>query len=63
MNEGNWIALNRKMLDNPIVTKDAEYFAVWIWLLLNAAYRPCDVLFNGVRKTLKAGQLVTSKIR
>lgn len=61
MNEGNWIALNRKMLDNPIVTKDAEYFAVWIWLLLNAAYRPCDVLFNGVRKTLKAGQLVTSK--
>lgn len=61
MNEGNWIALNRKMLDNPIVTKDAEYFAVWIWLLLNAAYRPCDVLFNGVRMTLKSGQLVTSK--
>ena len=29
-----WIKLHRKMLDNPIVCKDSDYLAVWIYLLL-----------------------------
>lgn len=56
-----WIKLYRKMLDNPIITKDSDYLAVWIYLLLNATHKEYDVLFNGKRITLKKGQLLTGR--
>lgn len=48
-----WIKLHRKMLDNPIVWKDNDHLAVWIYLLLNASHKDTDVLFKGKRTTLK----------
>ena len=52
-----YIALHRKLLDNPIVCKDADHLAVWVWLLLKASWRESDVLFNGKRITLQPGEL------
>ena len=33
-----FIALHRKILDNPIVCRDNDYFRVWLHLLLNATH-------------------------
>lgn len=56
-----WVSVHRKMLENPIVCKDSDHLAVWIYLLLNATHTDYDVLFEGERKTLKPGQLVTGR--
>lgn len=56
-----WIKLHRKLLDNPIITKDSDYLAVWIYLLLNTTHKEYDALFNGKRITLKTGQLITGR--
>lgn len=56
-----WIKLHRKILDNPVVTKDGDYLAVWIYLLLNTTHKEYDVLFKGKRVTLKKGQLLTGR--
>lgn len=61
MNEG-WVKIHRKVFDNPIVCKDAEVFAIWMYLLLNATHTEYDVLFKGKRITLQKGQLVTGII-
>ena len=45
--------LNRKMLDNPIVCKDAEYFSVWCLLLLLATHKEIDKIFKGKKIKLK----------
>lgn len=60
MTEG-WIKLHRKILDNPVVTKDNDHLAVWIWLLLNASHREHPAVFNGEKITLKPGQLITGR--
>lgn len=56
-----WIKLHRKTLDNPIITKDSDYLAVWVYLLLNTTHKEYDVLFKGKRVTLKKGQLLTGR--
>lgn len=56
-----WFRLHRKILDNPIVCKDGEHLAVWIYLLANATYTSYDMYFSGKRITLKAGQLITGR--
>lgn len=56
-----WIKLHRKTLDNPIITKDSDFLAVWIYLLLNTTHKEYDVLFKGERVTLKRGQLLTGR--
>ena len=53
-----WIRLHRKILDNPIVMKDAEYFAVWVYILLHASHGECDVMFGKERISLHTGQLL-----
>lgn len=58
-----WIRVYRKMLENPIVMKDAEHLAVWVWLLLNATHREHDSLFKGEKVTLHSGQLITGRIK
>lgn len=60
MNIG-WISLHRKLLNNPIVCKDSDYVAVWIYLLLNATHAKYDTIFKGNRITLNAGQLITGR--
>lgn len=56
-----YVAVHRKMLDNPIVCKDTEYMAVWMYLLLNATHTNYDVFFKGERITLLPGQLLTGR--
>lgn len=60
MSEG-WIKLHRKLWENPIVTKDADHLAVWVWLLTHATHAPRAAMFNGEKITLKSGQLITGR--
>lgn len=60
---GNYIKLYRGLLDNPLVMKDADYLAVWIWLLLNARFNDHDVMFGGKVITLNPGELTTGRKR
>lgn len=56
-----WIKSYRAILDNPIVCKDADHYAVWGYLLHNAAHTPTDTVFNGKRITMQPGQLITGR--
>lgn len=56
-----WICLYRKILDNPIICKDSDYFAVWCYLLLSATHKDINVIFGGNKITLKEGQLITGR--
>ena len=60
MNQG-YVKIYRKMLENPICTKDADHMAIWMYLLLNATHQEVDVIFSGKRITLKPGQLITGR--
>ena len=54
-----YIKLYRKLLSNPIATKDSEHLAIWIYLLLNATHKEMNAMFNGKKIILKPGQLIT----
>ena len=56
-----WIKLYRKIMENPIVTKDADYLAIWVYLLLNATHDSYPALFKGERVILEPGQLITGR--
>lgn len=56
-----WIKLHRKLLDNPIVCKDADHLAIWMYLLLNATHSELSVMFEGKRILLQPGQLITGR--
>ena len=56
-----YVKLYRKILDNPILSKDADRIAVWMYLLLNATHKEMDALFGSERITLKPGQLITGR--
>ena len=56
-----WIKLHRKIWDNPVVTKDPDHLAVWIWLLTNATHRERDVVYEGKRITLTPGEVVCGR--
>ncbi len=56
-----WISLHRKILSNPIVCKDADHVAIWIYLLLNATHSEIKMVFGGTSIILKPGQLITSR--
>lgn len=58
-----WIKLHRKLLDNPIVCKDAEHMAVWIYLLLHAAHEEKAAVFKGEKIILQPGQLITGRLK
>lgn len=61
MNNSGFIWLHRKLFDNPVVCKDADHLAVWIYLLCHAVWTPTDVMFHGERITLQAGQFTTGR--
>lgn len=56
-----WIKLHRKLLDNPIVCKDSDHLAIWIYLLLNATHVDYESIFNGEQIILKPGELITGR--
>ena len=58
---GGYIKLYRQLLDNPVVCKDADHYAIWGYLLLSATHDNYDVVFGKMRITLKPGQLITSR--
>ncbi len=55
-----WVKVYRQLLENPIVTKDADHIAVWMDLMLNAAHEDVGALFKGSKIVLHPGQLITS---
>lgn len=56
-----WISLHRKILDNPVCTRDTDHFAVWGYLILNATHKEIKAYFDGNYITLKPGQLITGR--
>jgi len=56
-----WISVYRKILDSPVVCKDSDYFAVWMYLLLNATHKQYETIFEGKKIVLKKGQLITGR--
>ena len=61
MAKESYIKLYRKLLNNPVVCKDSDHLAVWIWLLLNAVAFPKRVQFGGKTIFLQPGQLTTGR--
>ena len=59
--KNGWVKSYRRTLDNPIVCRDAEHLAVWMYLLLEATHADKDDYFRGQRITLKPGQLITGR--
>lgn len=53
----DWIKLYRGLLNNPIVMKDADHLAIWVWLLLKATWTESECTFSGKRLKLMPGQL------
>lgn len=59
-----WIKLHRSIRNNPIVMKDADHLAIWIYLLTEASWGGNhDVMFQGQRYTLKPGEFTTGRKR
>ncbi|WP_179088649.1 hypothetical protein [Paenibacillus amylolyticus] len=56
-----WIKLHRKTLDNPVVCKDADHLAVWMYLLMNATHKEHPAVFAGEKIILQPGQLITGR--
>ena len=53
-----WVKIHRKILLNPIVCKDSDHFAVWMYLILEATHIDVAKVFNGEKITLHPGQLI-----
>lgn len=49
------------MLENPVIMKDGDHVAVWVWLLLHAPHEPRDVFFKGQRTRLQPGQITVGR--
>lgn len=58
---GTFFKVYRSVFDNPVVMKDADYLAVWIWLLGHVTHRNYDTLFAGKRITLQPGQWIVGR--
>ena len=58
-----WIKIHRKMLDNPIVFKDPDHLAVWMYLLLEATHKSYQTVFGGKPFVLVPGQLLTGRLK
>ncbi|MCI8955605.1 MAG: hypothetical protein HFG29_01295 [Eubacterium sp.] len=56
-----WIKLYRKSLSNVIISKDADHFAVWNYLLLVATHKEREEYFGKKVIKLKPGQLITGR--
>lgn len=59
--DGGWVKLHRKLLENPIVMKDANHIAVWVFILLHATHAGKETMFKGERIKLMPGQFVTGR--
>ena len=55
MANNGWIKIHRSIFDNPWMN-NADVLGTWVYILLNVAYQPTDVVFEGKRITLAPGQ-------
>lgn len=55
-----YIKFYREWLDNPIISRDSDYLAVWLYLLTNALHTSTEIYFNGKKTMLLEGQLIVS---
>ena len=58
--EQGWVKFYREMFTNPVLTKDAEHWLVWSYLMFNATHTETKAMFGKEVITLKAGQLLVS---
>lgn len=56
-----WIKAHRYWLDDPIILKNADHFAMWTYLNLLATHQARQVEFNGKRHLLNPGELITGR--
>lgn len=56
-----YIKLYRKLLENPVVCKDGDHLAVWVYLLLSATHKETPTWFKGQKTVLLPGQLITGR--
>lgn len=61
MKQNGWIKIYRDVLENPIVMKDSDHLAVWVWLLLHATSKRRAVMFGGKQRYLRPGELTTGR--
>lgn len=61
MNNNGWIKLHRKILESPIIMKDPDHIAIWVWLLLNVTHTVKKVDFAGKIISLQPGQLTCGR--
>lgn len=59
-NQQGWVKLHRKIYSNPW-SRDPEWLAVWCYLLTHVSWEPTDVIFEGKRVTIQAGQMTTGR--
>ncbi len=59
MKEG-FILLHRKLLENAIFYK-ADYFQVWIYILLRVNYKDTEIIWNGGKKIIEKGSGIFSQ--
>ena len=50
-----FIKFYRSYLENPIITKDAQHLAVWVYILASVCFEKTETLFGG-KITLMPGQ-------
>ena len=63
-NDRGFIALHRKIFENPVVGSDAVYFRAWVWILCEAKYKPTrhrPVAGKSFAVELQRGQLSHSR--
>lgn len=58
-NDRGFIALHRKIFENPVVGSNPVYFRAWVWLLCEAKYKPTRQRVPGKTTSieLRRGQL------
>lgn len=61
MDQG-WIKVHRKILENPVVCKDSDHMAVWLYLLLKATHKKIPMMFGKKKIELMPGQLIVSAL-
>ena len=56
-----WVKFHREWLDNPVIAKDNEHLALWLYLISNACFEPKLVRFGGEFIALSAGEMVVKQ--
>lgn len=56
-----YIKLHRQTLENPVVCKDGDHLAIWVYLLMKATHKELPHIFKGEKITLEPGQFTTAR--